>query len=223
MSYFKDSIGVAIIFGFLLAFFSESMWAQTPDQLIVDAVKQMYNAALDPRARIDPEEVTAEVILPLLATNQISRQVMGKHWRNMTDKQRVKFLNLFPKLIVKLHTKALDRIGEAIIYFPQNQLPKNGKVVVKMEIQFEGYTHKIDYYMKDFDGEWKVYDMNVNGLRMVPNYRSKLNRALNLVPRALLPIACLRIPRSKECIQGKMEYILDGLDKKVNPRQHPDN
>ena len=223
MRYFKDSLGVAIIFGFLLAFFSESMWAQTPDQLIVNAVQQMYEAALDPRRRIDPEEVTAEVILPLLATNQISRQVMGKHWRAMTDEQRAKFLELFPKLIVKLHTKALDRIGEATIFFPQSREPRNGKVVVKMEIRFQGNTHKIDYHMREIDGEWKVYDMYINGLSMVVNYRTKLKDTLSFVPRALLPIACLRIPRSRECIQGKMEYLLDGLDRKVNPREHPDN
>lgn len=223
MSYFKDSLGVAIIFGLLLAFFNESLWAQTPDQLIVDAVQQMYEAALDPRGRTDLEEVTAEVILPLLAVEQISKRVMSKHWRVMTPAQRARFLELFPKLLVKIHTKALDRIGEAIVSFPQNQTPKDGKTAVKMNIVFQGYTHTVVYDMSILDGEWKVTNMTVNGLNMIVNYQGKIRSSLSFVPRALLPGSCLRIPRSPECIRGKMDYLLDELDRRVNPVAHPDN
>ncbi len=50
MNRFFDTIGVSIIFGLLLMFFSEGVWSQTPDKLIVDAVSKVYEAALDPRS-----------------------------------------------------------------------------------------------------------------------------------------------------------------------------
>lgn len=223
MRYFKDSLGVAIIFGFLLAFFNESLWAQTPDQLIFDAVSQMHEVAFDPRSRIDFEEITAEVILPLLAVEQISKQVMGKNWRNMTPAQQARFLELFPKLLVKIHTKAFERLGEAAVSFPQNQIPKHGRTAVKMNIMFQGYTHTVVYDMNEIDGEWKVTNMTVNGLNMIMNYKSKIKNSLSFVPRALLPVSCLRVPRSPECIQGKIDYLLDELDRRVNPIDLPDN
>ena len=223
MSYFKDRIGIAIVFGLLLAFFSGFTLAEPkPDLLIFSAVEKMYEAALDPRSRIDPEELTAEVILPLLAVEKISKRVMSRYWYGMSPEQRVKFLELFPKVIVKLHAKMLNRIGEATIFFPQNRESRGDTTTVKMEIRFQGNTHKIGYVMRNIDGEWKVIDMNINGLSMVSNYQLKIAATLRNIPRTLLIGSC-RIPREPQCVQAKMEYFLDGLDRKVNPREHPDN
>jgi phospholipid transport system substrate-binding protein len=223
MSYFKDSIGIAIIFGLLLVFFNESVWAQPePDVLISDAVGKMYEAALDPRSRIDPEEITAEVILPLLAVEKISKRVMSRYWRSMSSKQRAQFLKLFPKIIIKIHARMLNRIGEATIFFPQNREPRGDNTIVKMEIRFQRNTHKVGYVMQRIDGEWKVIDMNINGLSMVANYQTKIASTLRNIPRALLIGSCSK-PRAPECIQAKMFYFLDGLDRKVNPRELPNS
>ena len=92
-----------------------------------------------------------------------------------------------------------------------------------MNIVFQGYTHTVVYDMREIDGEWKVVNMTVNGLNMVVNYQTIIKNSLSFVPRALLPGSCLRVPRSPECIRGKMNYLLDELDRKVNPQELPDN
>ena len=150
-----------------------------PDQLVKDNVAriiELLKANRDTYAR-DHKKLYAmvhEQVLPHFDFRVMSRSVLGRYWRDASEEQREKFVNEFRDLLVRTYATALLKYtNEEVRYLPFRFNPNDKTSVVKTEvIQQGGPPIPINYSFYQTESGWKVYDVAIEGVSLVTNYRS---------------------------------------------------
>jgi len=118
-----------------------------------------------------------EKILPHFDFERMSRMVLGKHWSRATKEQQQQFVNEFRSLLIRTYASALTKYrNQAIEYKPMRAQPSDTDVVVRTQIvQPGGQPLPIDYSLIKKEDGWKVYDVVIEGVSLVTNYRGQFS------------------------------------------------
>ncbi|MGM0593565.1 MAG: MlaC/ttg2D family ABC transporter substrate-binding protein [Pseudomonadota bacterium] len=130
-----------------------------------------------------------EVLLPHVDMEVMSRFVLGKHWRTASVAQRERFVEEFKNLLIRFYVSALvedpDKIDELvnggasiITYRPTNIGDEEKRTTVRAQVNMPNDGPKVPIAFSLFrrdGGEWLLYDVNVDGISLVTNYRSSFS------------------------------------------------
>lgn len=125
------------------------------------------------RERIYP--LVEELVLPHFDFRRMSMWVLGKNWRKASAGQQQTFTREFRTLLVRTYATALlEYTDEKIEYLPFHAAAQDKRVTVRTQIvQSGGVTIPLNYSIyRNREGQWKVYDISVDGVSLVTNYRS---------------------------------------------------
>lgn len=173
---FKRLIAIMI-----LVFSSNVMAAgMEPDQLIKDTSERVLSALEQNRDKFksDPDAVDKlvnDIILPHLDFRAMSKLALGNNWRKANDDQQTRFVDAFKTMLVRTYSKSLTEYAGQEIQFLPYQPPAEGKRTVKVQTvikQSSGPEVPIDYSLRIKDNIWKVYDIKIDGISLVTNYRN---------------------------------------------------
>jgi len=107
---------------------------------------------------------------------RMSQWVLGRFWREATPEQRERFTSEFRDLLVGTYSQALLNYNDQkIVYLPVQRKPGDTDVTVKTEVKQTGGQPNIPIqysFYKNKEGAWKVYDITIEGVSLVTNYRS---------------------------------------------------
>ena len=151
-----------------------------PQAIVKDASDRMLQALKDNQAEIEADPTVVyglvdEILLPNFDFNKMSKLALGKNWRKADDAQRERFTNEFRLLLVRTYTTAmLEYTDEEIAFLPLRGDLSKKKVKVDMEIIQKGGP-SIPMALSMFQNKqdaWKVYDVKIDGISLVTNYRS---------------------------------------------------
>ena len=125
----------------------------------------------------DPEalfNLVDQVVLPNFDFVRMSRWVLGKYWRDATPAEQAQFILEFKRLLVRTYANALFNYnGEEVSVQPVAAADDARTVTVRTELVRDGGgSIPIFYKMHDRDGDWKVFDVMVDGVSLVSTYRS---------------------------------------------------
>jgi phospholipid transport system substrate-binding protein len=171
-----------LVFGFSLLLACVVLAADTepPDQLVhkvSERILPLIKAHRDEYAR-EPRKLYAMVdheVLPYFDFRVMARSVLGRSWRDATDEQREKFVKEFRDLLVRTYATALLKYNnQEIRVLPFRANADDKTVLVKSEIAQGGGAPNIamNYSFFRSDEGWKVYDVAIEGVSLVTNYRS---------------------------------------------------
>ncbi|GMQ87387.1 MAG: ABC transporter substrate-binding protein [Gammaproteobacteria bacterium] len=126
----------------------------------------------------NPEELHAlvsKVVLPHLDIPGISRIVLGKASRQAGKATMSRFSDEFRNLLIRTYASSLGRFsGEATSFPVQQKLLGNNKASVNMKIQRPGQaTIAMDFRMHNKSGPWLIYDIKIEGISLIANYRTE--------------------------------------------------
>lgn len=122
-------------------------------------------------------DLVEQIVLPHFDFSAMSASVLGKHWRTANEDQRKRFSQEFKVLLVRTYAKALvDNMDRKIAYQPLRAADGATDVTVHTEIpQDGGFPLPINYSMEFKDGAWKVYDVDIDGISLIKNYRTSFS------------------------------------------------
>jgi len=172
----KLFIGVAA--GFVII---ASALAQTPpDQVVREQTNRIIELVKANKAAYerDPQKLYAmveEVVLPYFDFRVMARSVLGRYWREANEEQRERFVKEFKNLLVRTYATALLKYTNQEIRVLPFRAPSGGDktAVVRTEvIQPGGPSIPIQYSFFQTDSTWKVYDVTIDGISLVTNYRN---------------------------------------------------
>jgi phospholipid transport system substrate-binding protein len=166
--------------GFLAFSVSAAEDVEHPQALVEAAIDNVLTELKDNADEIkaDPNKIYELVqakLIPHFDFDKMAKLALGKNWRNATDEQRTRFVEEFRLLLVRTYSTALSEYaGQEIRFIPfKGDLAKK-KVNVNMEIVQSGGA-SIPMSLSIFQNKqdaWKVYDVKVDGISLVTNYRS---------------------------------------------------
>jgi len=113
-------------------------------------------------------------ILPNFDFNRMTQLALGKHWPRATAKQKQELVTEFRNLLVRTYSSSLTEFTDQTIEFkPLAMKPDDTDVTVRSEIrQPGGQPIPIHYSMYKTAFGWKVYDVTIDGVSLVTNYRA---------------------------------------------------
>ncbi len=118
-------------------------------------------------------------ILPSVDFTAMSKLILGKHWKKATPQQRKAFIKAFRNLLVNTYTKSLKQYAnQEIRFFPERTKIKGKYATVYSEfVPGNGQRNVPVIYKlrKDKDGNWKAYNLEIEGLSVVKNFRTDFN------------------------------------------------
>lgn len=139
----------------------------------------LFSKLADQRAAIERNpamihDLVDEILIPHFDFEKITQAAVGPHWKQASAEQRRKLIKGFQDLLIETYAKALlDYSGEEIKYLSEKAGARASTAVVSTEVSEPGTDPvRIDYKLYKKDGDWKVYDVRIDNISMVLNYRS---------------------------------------------------
>lgn len=154
--------------------------AEGPDELVkrtADDVLAVVKSDKDIQAGNQDKifKLAEEKILPNFNFDKVSRLVLGKNWTKATPEQKTAFQNEFKTLLLRTYATALSKYKNQVIeYKPLRLAEGTTSATVKTSIvQQGGQPIAVDYSLEKGADAWKVYDIVIEGVSLVTNYRSQ--------------------------------------------------
>jgi len=121
--------------------------------------------------------VAEDKILPNFDFDRVCRMVLGKNWKAATPEQQASFQKEFRSLLLRTYSVALGKYKDQIIeYKPMRTEPDAKNVTVKtLILQSGGQPVAVDYSLVKNGVSWKVYDITIENVSLVTNYRGEFS------------------------------------------------
>jgi phospholipid transport system substrate-binding protein len=178
---FAHAAVLALVVAAVQAWFAMAAWAGPPTAQIqrqVDAVVKILDddALKDrPAERRTRVKKAAEEIFDYSDT---ARRALGPHWNARTPQERDEFVRVFGDLLDRAYISKIDLYqGEKVKYV--GEAIDGSEATVRTTIQSKsGRDIPVDYRMHLKDGRWLVYDVIIEGVSLVSNYRTQFNKVV---------------------------------------------
>jgi phospholipid transport system substrate-binding protein len=172
---------------------------QPPQQVIQSVSTQLQQKLRDKsftRNFADVTQFVSGVISLHTDFDRIAPLVLGKHWKTATTDEQQRFKQEFKTLLVRTYSRAFVEYNDWTIRFLPLEMPEGAnKVIVKTEILQPGRQPVgVHYRMLLSKGDWKVYDILIDGVSLVTNYRSSFSEEIQT--------------------KGSLSAVIDGLVKR---------
>jgi phospholipid transport system substrate-binding protein len=141
--------------------------------------------ALERDAKLD--EISA-IINEIFDWQELSRRTLGREWQKFTPDQQKEFMTLFEQLLKGIYAdRILAYTSEKIDFGKETELKKGRVEVESYIITTDNKKVPLFYRLTDKSGQWRVYDVVIEGISMVKNYRGQFRQILqNKKPEDLL-------------------------------------
>jgi len=174
----KNSV-LVVVLGFFL---NPNARAESPNDFIQTAVDELASELDGKRSELADDKpalyaMIDKILLPRFDRQYAAQLVLGRHWRTASADQRDRFIDAFYGSLVR-------RYGDGVLEFDENQvkiLPFRGddskkRATVRVEVQLDDGTRvPISYGLVQRSGGWQMFDVTIEGISYVRNYRTELN------------------------------------------------
>jgi phospholipid transport system substrate-binding protein len=120
----------------------------------------------------------SKTILPRFDFEEMAKRSLGSEWRRRTPEEQTEFIRLFTALLQESYISSIESYrGDKVVYRRESQKGDYADVGNKV-INVQGEEFAIDYRLNLEESVWKVYDVIIENISIVNNYRSQFRRIL---------------------------------------------
>lgn len=109
---------------------------------------------------------------------EMGRRSLGGQWRRLTPKEQEEFVRLFTDLLERAYIDRIEAYSDEKFAYVRENLDKNYAEVGSRILTSKGEEFSLNYKVYLANGEWRVYDVVVENISLVNNYRSQFNRII---------------------------------------------
>jgi len=160
---------------------------QALENTINEVLAELQKPGLhDPAERKAIEANIERIVLTLFSFEELSMRTVGPAWRNFTPDQKKRFIDAFENLLRERYIEALEMYrssgsgGETVTVLRESPIGTSGdRVQIDTTVAAGNQSVSISYRMqRGQDGRWMVFDITIEGVGMVQNYRSQFQSVL---------------------------------------------
>ena len=166
----------ALLFSFWLS--PESVSANSPAEQIQQTIQQVANVvATTTQGDERRGELLRETLMPRFDWLEMSKQVLGRNWSHAAGRES-EFVSAFADFLGNAYIGQIGSFRNEKVLFVQESIENNRAQVKTKIMPDKGESTTIDYRLHHVQGQWKIYDVIVEDISIVVNYRSQFNRIL---------------------------------------------
>ena len=158
-------------------------FAATPKETVEVGVNKVLKTLDDPNFKAKSREVKIDevgnIIGEVFDYKELSRRTLGKNWKKLSAEQQTEFVDLFRQLLQGVYADRLLAYSDQKVVFDKEIMLKKGRAEVQSYIVMaDGKRTPLFYRLTDKSGQWKVYDLIIEGVSLVKNYRTQFRDIL---------------------------------------------
>lgn len=169
-----------------------SAWALPPMATLQEPITKVMDLLQNTRFENgSPEKAAREQILAVIwgvfDSRELARRSLARHWRSLSPQEKEEFTEVFARFIGNTYlSKIQGNCQDVKIDFLSEEIITPTKAIVKTKIIRENIDVAVAYRLHRRQEAWKVYDVNVEGVSLVKNYRSQFRKILDKQPPSFL-------------------------------------
>lgn len=181
----KNATKQLLIATSMLCFSVGAFAVETPDELVKRTAEDVLSVVKNDKdiQAGNQQKIFAlaeEKILPNFNFDRVSRLVLGKNWTKATPDQKTAFQAEFRTLLLRTYATALSKYKNQVIEYKPLRLENGASnaTVKTLILQPGGQPIAVDYALEKQADDWKVYDIVIEGVSLVTNYRGQFTQEI---------------------------------------------
>jgi len=158
-------------------------WAATAQEQLKGAIDRVVSTLDSPAMKGEGKAAERRAAVRQIANEifdfgEIARRSLGRYWQPLSDAQRTEFVGLFGDLLERSYISKIELYGGEKIVYSGERMDGDLAIVSTKIITKNGTEVPIDYRLFRRGDNWKVYDVNIEGISLVSNYRTQFNKII---------------------------------------------
>jgi phospholipid transport system substrate-binding protein len=157
--------------------------AGVPTEQVRQTADRVLSVLQDSRLKsADKQKERREQIRQIIVSRfdfaEMAKRSLGSNWQKGSSDEQQQFVELFTDLLEKSYADQIESYdGEKIVYGRENVSQDHADVDTKI-VTKKGEQISVNYKLRSAGGDWKVYDVVIENISLVNNFRSQFNRIL---------------------------------------------
>lgn len=157
--------------------------AGAPTEQVQSTVDHILGILKNPRlkgdaAKKERREQLREAIFARFDFPEMSKRSLGSQWRKLSPTDQEDFVKLFTDLLERTYINQIEAYKDEKVVFLKETLDNNFAEVQSRVVNSKGDDFSLNYRAHRVGAEWKVYDVVVENISVINNYRAQFNRIL---------------------------------------------
>ena len=167
----------------LLCLVSLPAWAGAPTEQIKGSIEQVIRIVQDPKLKQqsmagERRAAIRKEAAALFDFAETGKRALGRHWQTLNDAQQREFVSMFTDLLERAYVNRIEQYsGEQIVYSGDSIEGETATVRTKF-VTKQGTAIPVDYHLLRRGDRWLAYDVFVEGISLVSNYRTQFDRIM---------------------------------------------
>jgi phospholipid transport system substrate-binding protein len=170
----------------ILLLFMESVWAAAgvPGDQVRQTTDKLLAILKDPQLKGESKKSERrnklkEVLYQRFDFTEMAKRSLGSEWRRRSPEEQKEFVKLFTDLLERAYLDKIESYsGESFQYLKEREDDNNYAQVDTKLVDNKGQEFSINYRLYNMKGDWKVYDVVIENVSLINNYRAQFNRVL---------------------------------------------
>jgi phospholipid transport system substrate-binding protein len=177
-------MGAMVLAGVLVVGLSSAPAAAgVPTDQLKGAVERVLRTLDDPALRGDARLGDRRVAVRKIANeifdfSEIARRSLGRYWQPLSEPQRTEFVGLFGDLLERSYISKIELYGGEKIVYSGERVEADLATVSTRIMTKNGTEVPVDYRLFKRGDRWMIYDVSVEGISLVSNYRTQFNKII---------------------------------------------
>jgi phospholipid transport system substrate-binding protein len=168
----------AVIFALLVSISAPTLAEGNSGEMIQGIVDKVKKVVTEEGGSLSPEKLDDRlltIIKPAFDFNEMSRRSLGANWNKANKEEKDEFIELFSELLAKNYLKQIRDNAKDSEFTIISTSEEGIRSLVQSKIKTPKEEIKIDYRLYNKKGDWKVYDVVIENIGLVSNYRSEFS------------------------------------------------
>jgi phospholipid transport system substrate-binding protein len=157
--------------------------AGVPTEQLKGAVERVLKTLDDPTYKGETKLAERRAAVRKIANEifdfaEIAKRSMARHWQPLSEAQRTEFVGLFADLLERSYISKIETYGGEKIQYTAERMDGDYSVVSTRIVTKNGTEVPVDYRMVKRSERWLVYDVSIEGVSLVSNYRTQFNKII---------------------------------------------
>jgi len=128
--------------------------------------------------KADRRAMVRKIAIDIFDVQETARRALGPHWQQRTPPEREEFVQLFADLLERTYINKIDLFGGERLKFTEEKVDGDHAVVRAKVVTKQGTEVPVEARMLNRTGRWQIYDVVIENISLIGNYRSQFDRII---------------------------------------------
>ncbi len=172
----------AVIFGLTLNLLlgAAVAWAGPPTEIAKQVIEKALDALKDPSSKGEERrQKVKRIVDPYFDYQEMAKRSLGPAWGKLSAGQRQEFVQLFAQLLEASYSDKIEKYAQRVKIDYTGEILEGEYAEVRTVVVRTNDRIPMNYRLLQEGGTWKVYDVVIEGVSLVSNYRSQFSRIIH--------------------------------------------